>query len=377
MKKLILFFGLIGMLSLASCDSASVKPVSLTGYVLEENPEIPFMRFPYRLEIKKNLLFAFDMASDSMFYHVLSYPGLDYLYSFGKKGNGPEEIILPTPFQFYKDELLVLDGARAKLYCYENVSQDSLRNPSFMDLGASRAVDFVKANDSVLLVEDLSGEGRLIKYSPSGNEKLYSIPQSDEHSEANALKAYLWRSFMSYNTELNKLAMATQSGDVLEIYDFESGKSQVVVGDGGIPREEDQIEGFHDIHWIPVSTRVLRGELLQAPLQLVLFALQLCDLLFAPGNLPLALVRELVKRSDQLRLVSDRQNVPELRDLLARGRQLVHVDHVRGRLVQKPKHEVLRPPVGLLELPQLRFLLCNLFAQRSTHRFNDRRLKKS
>lgn len=250
MKKLILFFGLIGMLSLASCDSASVKPVSLTGYVLEENPEIPFMRFPYRLEIKKHLLFAFDMASDSMFYHVLSYPGLDYLYSFGKKGNGPEEIILPTPFQFYKDELLVLDGARAKLYCYENVSQDSLRNPSFMDLGASRAVDFVKANDSVLLVEDLSGEGRLIKYSPSGNEKLYSIPQSDEHSEANALKAYLWRSFMSYNTELNKLAMATQSGDVLEIYDFESGKSQVVVGDGGMPREEDQIEGFHDIHWI-------------------------------------------------------------------------------------------------------------------------------
>lgn len=250
MKGKIVIWSLL-LLWVVACDNTSIKTIQLRSYIGTEDIEAPYMRFPYRVEISDGLLFAFDMASDSMFYHVFTYPDMAYLYSLGKKGNAPEEIILPTPFQCYKDEIQILDGARAMLYSYRCISKERPVLSYSYPIELPRVIDFVRVNDSVLIVEDFSGESRLIKVTPSKKEPLYSIPQNGrENSKTNASDAYLWRSFMSYNSAFKKLAMATQSGDVVEIYDMANGGSIVTVGDGGMPRNANQLEGFHDIHWI-------------------------------------------------------------------------------------------------------------------------------
>lgn len=54
---------------------------------------------------------------------------------------------------------------------------------------------------------------------------------------------------MAYNPQLNKIALASQFGDVLEVYGIGIKDSLVVEGEGGKPRKDKQIEGYCDIKW--------------------------------------------------------------------------------------------------------------------------------
>lgn len=252
MKKILFVFKsltLVFLLSIiTSCKTQNeVEEIELKSYF--KSSDIPFMRFPYRIDMDANSLILFDMASDSMFYHILRYPDLTYLQSIGKKGSAPDEIILPTPFQLCNGNVVLLDGAKTTLLYYNNSTSGQFSLEDRKDLGLPRSVDFVMANDSVVYIEDLNGESRIIKVSLSGKEELFHIPYTDTMEKGNAEIASLWRSFMAYNVNTDKLALVTQFGDVLEIYDLKIKTSKIVIGEGGQPKKDGQIEGYHDIKW--------------------------------------------------------------------------------------------------------------------------------
>ena len=200
-------------------------------------------------------------------YHFLNYSNLSYLYSAGKRGQGPNEIILSTPFQLKNDKAYFLDGARSKLYTY-SYSKDKLEVINEWKLGDSKTtLDFIIVNDSNVVTQDFSGSNRLLQITRQNQEGMFSIPTMDEGEGFNAELAYIWRSFMAYNDDLGKVALATQFGDVIEIYDLENKSSEVVVGDKGMPKNnQGQIEGFCDVKWIDNKIYALFSGRLRADL---------------------------------------------------------------------------------------------------------------
>lgn len=243
MKRLYYLF--IVALTICSCGVKNgVEALKLYGE--SRSVSMPFMKMPYRVALSDNYLTLLDLTSDSSFYHVVLYDSLRYVYSLGKKGSGPNEIVLPTPCQMDGTNLFILDGAKSYMYTYK-LNKDKAELLDVKKLPISLTVDFICKNDTTVIAEDLSGSNRLIEVTPSGATKSFNIPLEER---ANIEKAgYLWRSFMGYDRSLNKIALATQSGDVIEIYDLNNNTSTIIVGEDGMPRESSQIEGYHDVQW--------------------------------------------------------------------------------------------------------------------------------
>lgn len=222
MRKLKLMLCLCGVILLSSCaNKEKTEYLQLKSNCLDI--DFSFMRYPYRVDLDSTRMVLFDLASDSLLYHVVSYPDFQYCYSLEKKGGAPMEITLPTPCQIRDGNLVILDGAKGNLYRYKMDRLLSGNLEKQQKIPVMRTVDFVYKNDSTIIVEDLSGECR-----------LFSIPS--DNVKRSAIDGYLWRSFMAYNPALNKLALASQSGDVLEIYNLTDSLSTVIIGDGGEPR---------------------------------------------------------------------------------------------------------------------------------------------
>lgn len=232
------------LMSLTACIfKKENKEITLAGNNIQTDDTI-YMKFPYRIDVKDSLLILFDLASNNYFYQVYTYPSLQYSHSVGFKGSSPDEVTLPTPFQISINNLLILDGAKGILFKY-NLDNDSIVER--VNFNTNLTVDFISLNDTTIVIEDMSGKNRLLVKSPNSTKPLFTIPQIDE-KENNI--GYLWRSFMSYNKNSNKIAMATQSGDVIEIYDLKTKDKYIYIGKGGVPRSASQIEGYHDIKWI-------------------------------------------------------------------------------------------------------------------------------
>lgn len=252
MKKIYLLYIILLSHCLLGCSEQNnnVEEITLSGYNPTELNSAPYTRFPHRVEIQNDILMLLDLASDSMFYHFFDYPDLKYLYSAGKRGQGDKEIILPTPFQIHDNKAYLLDGARAKLYIYDYSHKDSIRYVDSWNINENKTtLDFVLLNDSNVIFQDFGGENRLIHASFAVRKGLFTLP-GNENQQANADLAYIWRSYMAYNRNLEKLALATQFGDVIEIYDLRNGTSRLIEGAGGNPRnDKGRIEGYMDIKW--------------------------------------------------------------------------------------------------------------------------------
>ena len=63
-------------------------------------------RYPFRVAVKDGIAIIMDLHNVDYFFHAFSYPEWEYMTSFGKRGEGPEEIgrLLPVYLQgFYLD----------------------------------------------------------------------------------------------------------------------------------------------------------------------------------------------------------------------------------------------------------------------------------
>jgi hypothetical protein len=123
-----------------------------------------------------------------------------------------------------------------------------------------RPLDFALYRDSLFIVPDYTGMFRYHIVNKAGNiiKSHQSIPSHDNKKNAlNILLAQAWRSFIDYNPHNGILAMATQLGEVVEIYDVnqdtiihifkgEAGEPEFLCREGyAIP---NGIMGYSDIH---------------------------------------------------------------------------------------------------------------------------------
>ena len=218
-----------------------------------------YLRYPFRIKHRDSIAMILDLHHPKYFYHLLSYPEFKYKYSFGKRGDAPSDILSAENFRFLSDDSMFgLDANKHLLtnVSFENDSETALNKKISLDKDIIRALDFVVYNDSSFIIPDYSGQHRFHFVDSNGKiKKSYGKIPSSKHREGNIALAQAWRSFIDYNPNNQILAMVTQLGEVLEIYNLKDNTHTVKIGPHGEPEfkigEEmaipSGIMGFSDI----------------------------------------------------------------------------------------------------------------------------------
>jgi len=220
-----------------------------------------YLRYPYRVEIKDSLAVILDLHPDSCFLHAFTYPEWRYITSFGRRGEGPEEVLSAERVRICSpDSVWVLDSNRRQITRWRiSASSSNVERAEeiLLDERLIRTLDFCKTDEG-FLVTDYTGNYRYHVLDAHGQikEGIGSIPteRSMDDSGKTAL-AQAWRSFVDYNPKNGVLAMVTQLGEVIEIFNLKTGEHYVYYGPHGEPLFHISqgyglpigIMGFHDV----------------------------------------------------------------------------------------------------------------------------------
>ena len=72
-------------------------------------------RYPFRVAVKDGIAIIMDLHNVDYFFHAFSYPEWEYMTSFGKRGEGPEEMASADCFRFIsKDSIWTLDANKMR-----------------------------------------------------------------------------------------------------------------------------------------------------------------------------------------------------------------------------------------------------------------------
>jgi hypothetical protein len=216
-------------------------------------------RYPFRVAVTDSVAVVLDLHNADHYLHAFTYPQWRHIVSFGKRGNGPEELLSAETFQFDSpDSLWVLDANRMQITRWEinrlDKSAERLDEVT-LDKQLIRVLDFHKTADG-FIVPDYSGEYRYHLLNGKGDviQSAGIIPTERKQVQSPAL-AQAWRSFIDYNPHRNTLALATQLGEVLEIVTLDNDTGRVLYGPNGEPAFQASegegipvgIMGFSDI----------------------------------------------------------------------------------------------------------------------------------
>lgn len=234
------------------------KQLQTTAAQLPVADPAAYMRYPFRIRLADSVLYIMDYHAPTAHCHQFSYPGLEYKRSLAYKGDAPDcfltayNIRLDTKGNFY-----FLDAAKKRITQIETESGD-IRNETPLSAELLRTLDFACLSDSLYAVPDYTGTHRVTIITNTGEirDKLFSIPQLDNKKTKGVPLAQAWRAFIDYNPDNGILAMVTQLGEVLEIYDLKNNSTiNVVVGYNGAPEYLDKgsyiapngIMGYSDV----------------------------------------------------------------------------------------------------------------------------------
>lgn len=248
------------------------KVVHYTGFPIEKELkavtielDTAIFRYPFRMRAQGDRIIVMDLHNADYYYHMFTYPEFQYISSFGKRGDAPEEMLMAENFRFVGDqevEVWTLDSNKSKITRLGfSASRDSLLQTKAITLDKHllRPLDFCMFEDSTMIIPDYSGENRFCFINPSG-ELLYKsgqIPTSNQLAltESKPALSQAWRSFVDYNPRHGALVTATQLGEVLEVYNYKDSTHIVLMGPNGEPEFQEMngyaipagIMGFSDI----------------------------------------------------------------------------------------------------------------------------------
>ncbi|WP_436417268.1 hypothetical protein KCV26_12735 [Petrimonas sulfuriphila] len=255
---LFLFIGTIGCNKQKNkifYDSFSTN-ISLLGETMKTDSVM--LRYPFRVRHQDSLAVIMDLHHPEYFYHAFTYPHFRPLFSFGKRGQAPNEILSAENFRLINGRMWGLD---ANKHLITNISMQDMCHPenakeTQLDKEIIRALDFTLYDDSCFIIPDYSGKYRFHVIDKNGNIRSShgKIPTFKRKNENIAL-AQAWRSFIDYNPNNQTLAMVTQLGEVLEIYNLKDSTHIVKIGPHGEPEFNESgdmaipsgIMGFSDI----------------------------------------------------------------------------------------------------------------------------------
>lgn len=218
-----------------------------------------YLRYPYRVALKDSLAVILDLHPEECFLHAFTYPDWKHVTSFGKRGEGPDDILSAERVRICSpDSVWVLDSNRRQITRWRISNGNAERVEEInLDERLIRTLDFCKTDEG-FLVTDYTGNYRYHVLDQCGKimQSVGHVPseKSIDDSDKVAL-AQAWRSFMDYNPKNGILAMVTQLGEVIEIFNLKTGEHRVYYGPGGEPvfsifaseAMPKGIKGFNDV----------------------------------------------------------------------------------------------------------------------------------
>src|SRR5574344_1015598 len=173
MKKITYLILLISTFSFISCNRYKGNNMKAPEYgivtdtIILKGIEIPLdtilFRYAYRMRVQGNKAVIMDLHNTDYYYHVFSYPDFTYISSFGKRGEGPTEMIYAANIRFVEDNAVcVLDDVKGRMYKYSDISVNDtpkLVKDLLLDRKLYRSLDF-DIEDTTVVIPDYSGENR-------------------------------------------------------------------------------------------------------------------------------------------------------------------------------------------------------------------------
>lgn len=200
-------------------------------------------RYPYRLEGWKNRVVIEDLHGQDHFFHLFTYPDFRYLSSFGRRGQGPEEMLTVDDFRWDGQTLWALDNIKSELVRWElNVNRDEMIRKECirLDKATFRALDIVPYLNKSFLIPNYSGDSRFCVINRKGEliNKWGEIPAENKAELKTIPYVYGqgWRSFIDYSSNSGILVAATQLGEVLEIWNVKNNTHKIIKGVLGDPK---------------------------------------------------------------------------------------------------------------------------------------------
>ncbi len=262
MKKITYLILLISTFSFISCNRYKGNNMKAPEYgivtdtIILKGIEIPLdtilFRYAYRMRVQGNKAVIMDLHNTDYYYHVFSYPDFTYISSFGKRGEGPTEMIYAANIRFVEDNAVwVLDDGKGRMYKYSDISVNDtpkLVKDLLLDRKLYRSLDF-DIEDTTVVIPDYSGENRFSWASLSTGKiirKTERIPISESNQFKDNMSAIAqgWNSFISLSPDKQKLVTVTQFGDRIDIYDLSSHKHIGKLGMHGEPKFYVTPEGY-------------------------------------------------------------------------------------------------------------------------------------
>lgn len=198
-----------------------------------------YFRYPYRIKIKDSIVVIMDLHGVNYFFTAFTYPDWKPLGRFGKRGEGPEEMLSAEAFRFHSlDSLYTLDTNRSRLtrWSLSLEKQTIYREETILlDDKIITPLDFCLYNN-LFLIPDYLGNCHFFEVNDRGalTGQQGEIPEKEDNNKAALAQA--WRSFTDYNKINGIYAMATQLGEVIEIYDLNTGTHTTTCGPNGKPK---------------------------------------------------------------------------------------------------------------------------------------------
>ena len=205
------------------------------------SPDTVLFRYPYRVSVRDSIAIVMDLHNADYFFHAFRYPAWEHITSFGKRGEGPEEMLSAETFQFNShDSIWALDANRMQLTRWSvSPASCSAEQHETIDLDKNlvRSLDFLRT-DNGFLVPGYLGECRYWEVDFGGKpvKGMGEIPT--ERYKSDNIKpalAQAWRSFIDYNPHNGVLALVTQLGEVIELYNLKEGTHTILYGPNGEP----------------------------------------------------------------------------------------------------------------------------------------------
>lgn len=266
-KVIIHFFILLHIsILMQSCESKPfadfpfAKERFITGRVYSFLDSV-YLRYPFRIRQIDSLLYILDMHGTEYYCHTLTFPKMTQTSSFAVKGNGPEQFLSVENIRLgSKGTLYLLDANKHSIGIYNHFNNNSLKHIN-LSMNLIRCLDFAIVNDSLFVIPDYTGQYRINIVDNSGNIKkqLFQIPtkKRQDPNIPDIVLAQAWRSFLDYNPDNGILAMVTQLGQVIEIYNLKTNETiNILYGKLGEPEFANQgvyavptgIMGYSDVH---------------------------------------------------------------------------------------------------------------------------------
>ncbi|MCD7972828.1 MAG: TolB-like 6-bladed beta-propeller domain-containing protein [Candidatus Azobacteroides sp.] len=194
-----------------------------------------------------------DLHPVEYYCHRFSYPAMNFKGAFAKRGNGPQELVNSYNIRVGKKEnIWCLDAYKKSILEFFPEKMSSIQEGK-IPKELITALDFDFYNDSIIIVPDYTGESRFCLMDLKGNvrKKYFSIPthQKIKAGESKIVLAQAWRPFLNYNQENGILALVTQLGEVIEIYDMHNDTIvNIMYGKAGEPAYD-----FQNGHAVPTG----------------------------------------------------------------------------------------------------------------------------